>query len=294
MFCRTLSRRRNAAFTLIELLVVIAIIAVLIGLLLPAVQKVREAAARIKCQNNLKQLGIALQAYHDANNALPAGGQTTTPMTSWLVHILPYIEQDPLYQQYNQALPYNNAANLAVGNVQVVIYACPSGTDSLSGNSSEASGGVENFSTHYYGNMGPTGTGLIAYNSMGSGNSTYALDGVLGQDVKVRITDIVDGTSNTLLVAERSQDEPSGVNSYRSWIRGCNGGCGACKNVTNPINSTYYTGANFNDISFGSNHTQGANFALADGGVHFISQSIDMNVYKALASRSGREAASLP
>jgi len=300
---QTCQRKRCRAFTLIELLVVIAIIAILIGLLLPAVQKVREAAARTKCTNNLKQLGLALHNYHDQNNKLPPGGQEATPLTSWIVLILPNAEQGPLYNQYTLTKNYNDAANLPVGNVAVPILACPSGSQSLSGNGSEAANGQTNFSTHYYGNMGPTGTATISGTTFtytttsAGGNSAYSNNGVL-VDSKVpqaRLTDIKDGTSNTIMVFERSNNEPAGTNSYRSWIRGCSGGCGAAKNITYAMNSTNYNGSNnFNDISAGSQHNGGANFLMGDGTVRFVSQTVDMNAYLAAASRNGGETLSLP
>lgn len=305
---------QRRGFTLVELLVVIAIIGILVALLLPAVQAAREAARRTECNNNLKQLGLALHNHHDILKTLPPGGQddvTVLPVgnprtffqgTTWLVFILPYNEQNNLYNKYNIQLAYTNAANLAIGNVKVPGYMCPSGVTFESGNSSEATGGQRNYTTHYYGVMGPTGTATIngatiTYTTSSSGNSLWSHHGVLGYyhensspKFMARLADITDGTSNTILVAERSKKEPGTLNSYRSWIRGCNGGCGACKNITNPINATDYNGSsNFNDISFGSNHPGGANFGLADGSVKFLSQTIDMNIYKGLGSRNMNE-----
>src|SRR5262249_48158786 len=119
MITRCSFRAVRAAFTLIELLVVIAIIAILIGLLVPAVQKVREAAARAQCSNNLKQIGLALPSHHDARKTLPPGGMQTgingtVCYTTWAIEILPYLEQGALYKQYNQLKVNTDAVNYAV------------------------------------------------------------------------------------------------------------------------------------------------------------------------------------
>jgi len=333
--------RRRSAFTLIELLVVIAIIAILIGLLLPAVQKVREAAARAKCSNNLKQLALACHAYHDVNNGLPRGaegsvlpqpnppGNTTMFVgTGWLTYILPYEEQAPLFSQYSLAIAYNDttttingvtSVNLRVGNVKVPTHYCPSGPNLQSGNGSEVANGQTNETTHYYGVMGPGGTtnpttnvvGGVTYSyTVGSANANGAWSahgmlshfqnatGSVSTNRIVKLTDVTDGTSNTLMIGEISMNIPSTTpaipNHYRSWVRGNNGGSGVTKNVTYAIGSTFYNGSNnFNDISFMSNHTGGANFANGDGTVRFVRTSVTMSVYQAAASISSGEVASL-
>jgi prepilin-type N-terminal cleavage/methylation domain-containing protein len=334
----------RTAFTLIELLVVIAIIATLIGLLLPAVQKVREAAARMSCQNNLKQLALAVHVYHDANKKLPHGaegnidpsGTTYIPGTSWLVYILPNVEQGNLYAKYNTKVAYTfvDAAtginNPAVGAERVPVFYCPSGTKVLSANANNPSAGEPGAqTTHYYGIMGPgTGTinpwiktqqypngvpypvtsqtGTLPHDSAYSAppNAGMLIYWQYGFSIQGTVTleDISDGTSNTLMIGERSQNVPQGIlpsgleSDYLSWIRGNNGGSGATKNIVYPINSPlgFYNGSNLNDLAMGSNHTQGANFALGDGSVRFINQNVDLSIYIASASINGKEIATVP
>jgi prepilin-type N-terminal cleavage/methylation domain-containing protein len=313
-------------FTLVELLVVIAIIGILIALLLPAVQAAREAARRAECQNKLKQVGLALHNYHDIQKRFPPGAQenvfkqpkTNTSYikgTTWMVFILPQIEQQAVYDLYDFTQPYTAEVNNKVGNIEIAAYKCPSGPANRSNNGAERTDdGTFNHTTHYYGVMGPSSRanpskvtiGTATYNYVvGSptSNSAYATDGILGQyrdnpgsvttGRKVNFADILDGTSNTLMVGERSNHLPPGqTNDYRSWVRGNNGGSGTTKNVTYPINSTFYNGSNnFNDISFGSNHPGGCQFLLGDGSVRFVNETISLNIYKGLASMKHSELA---
>jgi prepilin-type N-terminal cleavage/methylation domain-containing protein/prepilin-type processing-associated H-X9-DG protein len=290
-------------FTLIELLVVIAIIAILIGLLLPAVQKVREAAARAKCQNNLKQLGIALHAYHDANQQFPAGAGTGNGL-SWRVYVLPYVEQDVLFRKFDLgAGAWNGGANKEGPNKlvhalnRVPVFNCPSVPVVLATNGSSKLGdGRQTYTSDYHGVAGPKGTNpansaAYAVDANPSGQGGFATQGVLGKDTRTQFGKLTDGTSNTLMVGEVSIRLSSGAlleSDGADWVRGMSGnGMAGCRNVQNAIN-TPYNGI-FNDISFGSQHTGGAQFVMGDGSVRFVQASVDLVIYKATASMDGGE-----
>ncbi|MGD9714681.1 MAG: DUF1559 domain-containing protein [Thermomicrobiales bacterium] len=304
----------RTAFTLIELLVVIAIIAVLIGLLLPAVQKVREAAARMKCSNNLKQIGVALHSYHDAIGTFPKCTNIGSTSVGWTCLILPYIEQEAIGRQVNPALPaYATAGNVnrLLGQYQVSVFLCPSYSEIRSSSTIDnLPGGALAYTTHYVGNMGPKGTNpssgsAYMVNGLGTSQGGLACEGILpfhsalsssspAQPAAVRMTDITDGTSNTLMVFEVAwKGLEVSPGSLRSWVRGAswNNDSTAAKNVANAMRTVKYNGGgNYNDVSMGSNHPGGCLAAIGDGSVRFLQESIDLNrVLLPLASRGGGE-----
>jgi prepilin-type N-terminal cleavage/methylation domain-containing protein len=314
MMSRSRARR---GFTLIELLVVIAIIAILIALLVPAVQKVREAAARLQCQNNVKQIALAVHSYHDANRKLPPAYVASVQL-SWHVLILPYVEQDTEFKAMNTTTPgdYTIAnRNNPHGLRRMGLYLCPSSPvdrmlltaphnanppDLVPANTGEAP-----YTVHYYGMTGPRGanptTGTAYPQSQcthdGTPMATSGMfqpdqfaDGKLG---RISLTDVPDGTSNTIMIGEMSWDSKFGTR-YRSWLRGGEPGgcyCVGARNATNAINSAIRANliAQFNEVPMGSMHIGGANFALGDGSVRFIQESISIATYRALASRNGGE-----
>jgi prepilin-type N-terminal cleavage/methylation domain-containing protein/prepilin-type processing-associated H-X9-DG protein len=277
------SPRTRSAFTLIELLVVIAIIAILVGLLVPAVQKVRSAAARSQCQNNLKQIGLACHTYHGTFKALPMGWVTSrdgsvapNPGWSWATLIMPYIEQGPLFNQlqttYGTLATANaNAANnppttnppAAIFQTPIPTYMCPA-DGSVSLNSNFRNAAKNNYVCNRY---------------------------ILGPDASSRqapftLTTITDGSSNTILAGERDTQVNVGAVWFRSDVTSASieGRAGAGLNpqpakgpgaipTHSPI-SPYQTGDN-QRLAFSSQHEGGANFVFADGSVRFISSSID-------------------
>jgi prepilin-type N-terminal cleavage/methylation domain-containing protein/prepilin-type processing-associated H-X9-DG protein len=288
MLCKRYGR---SGFTLIELLVVIAIIAILIGLLLPAVQKVREAAARAQCQSNLKQLGLGLHNYHDVNKGFPPALQDK-PKMSWTYFVLPFIEQGPLYKRINQAADWNNTAinDVDPGGVNqtlVPIFLCPSApADRLADRHRQI---LDYPAVTQLTRPNPSYTAF----PMPASDPTYI--GVLGHNVKRKLTAVTDGTSNTILLAEsggRNQTWQMGqmVSSTGTTGAWANPGTQIVVSGFDPNNPSAATGpcavncTNANEI-YGF-HAGGANLLFADGSVRMIGATTSVNVIIPLTTRA--------
>jgi len=306
---------RRAAFTLIELLVVIAIIALLIGLLLPAVQKVRAAAARIQCANNLKQLGLAAHNFHDVNRTLPmsnsGGGGVAQGYWSAFIALLPYMEQQPLYQRfYDKAVATNSISLGSVGDggpnsvdaSTVAAYVCPA--DGLPKPAVDQIPGTNAY------------WGLTSYRHGYSGldlnDPRGGQDGVICQQ-PVQILGITDGTSSTLMFGEFANFDPNWPTwapllgsdnvpfsmTTSGWPNGITGpNCSSFYPLNpalpptipaDPVAMGLQIALRFN--AYGSRHGGGANFAMADGSVRFVSNSINNTpaLFAGLGTRSGGE-----
>jgi prepilin-type N-terminal cleavage/methylation domain-containing protein/prepilin-type processing-associated H-X9-DG protein len=276
---------KSRGFTLVELLVVIAIIGILVGLLLPAVQAAREAARRMQCSNNLKQIGLALHNYHDANNKFPQGF-TRFHSWGWAVRILPYIEQRSLYEKLATDSgnwgPINNAVNpvlLATLQTKMPGYLCPSDA-APELNDKRTLGGRQVSMGNY---AGVNGSLLFFhlgawYDAESSPGVYVGGNGALFMDSKIGFRDITDGSSNTLLVGERDYKFHNGV--VWQGTTNTNGGyanrhfCISTAGFTDRGRDHKINGLDPN--AFGSRHTGGAMFAYCDGSVHFLSQSISV------------------
>jgi type II secretory pathway pseudopilin PulG len=313
---------------LIELLVVIAIIAILVGLLLPAVQKVREAAARMKCGNNLKQIGLALHNYHDVNNShLPVAARMTWSVTAgypdwgWIAEILPYMEQNNLYQTCNIPNdPLINHLNFLGNSLPILL--CPSDPSGITSWTYNADTwgmfqvGVTNYFACLGANWGgdpcpngwasqgwPGGLDLRWCNPSAAGTCDgldYG-DGVFfGYQLYLwgdnrsgsSLLSITDGTSNTFMIGEGLIN-----NSYWNWWAYGNGSmrtCAIAPNATQLNGQPYQAWDWPNNFGFSSGHIQGVQFVMGDASVHFVPNAIALNVYRALATKASGEVASLP
>ena len=315
-----MNNKARAAFTLIELLVVIAIIAILIGLLLPAVQKVREAAARMGCQNNLKQIGLAYQNFHTQNGFFPPGA-VRSPATgtlnpayrklgisvngvnhSWAIFLLPYLEQSNLYSQYNLSSSWSNPVNATVIGTPVKAFLCPTVPDSTNRICLPTiSGVVVNAAVSDY---APNNSTSSTLETAGFTDACVGImrEGVLkvqsGASSQLRsIPEITDGTSNTLMLSECAGRPGSWqFGKMVSATSGTDGGWaddnseyithGSMTNSTTAPGPCHTNCHNGNEVY--SFHSGGANHVFADGSVHFITESMDIRLFvKFVTMRAG-------
>jgi len=300
--------RRRHGFTLIELLVVIAIIAVLIALLLPAVQQAREAARRSQCLNNLKQLGLALHNYHDNFNTFPPGWiGVTRPAGAdmdglngfgWGAHLLPYVDQGPLFNQLNfRASCFDPVANPVSVRPALSVFRCPSDPSpdmwDIHDEANPTAVLARLPSANYVGSFGTEGPEDIC-DAPPFPTAQCQSDGVFYHNSVTRIRDLTDGTSNTLVIGEHRTDTRSIITTagepewHSTWVGYIAGGEEPAPRILGVSDHTpNHPSLHMDD--FHSWHTGGVHLLFGDGRVRFLTENIDTNLWKALATRNGGE-----
>ena len=296
----------RSGFTLIELLVVIAIIAVLIALLLPAVQQAREAARRSQCRNNFKQAGLALHNYHDSHGTFPAGdfmkrnscgtaivGADMTKF-GWACMILPYLDQVAVYNTFNFSKDLYSTPNTSLNAVgaRIGVYVCPS--DPQSEDRVAMTAAINNGGPGNNDDVGRTNMAGVADSRDWTASCTDARwprmdgNGVLYALSRVRIGDVIDGTSNTLLVGEVTGGMPGSYNAFTWTLMDL---MDTHRGINDPATTVRLSRLAFNlrNSCFSSFHVGGCSFLMADGSVHFLSENISRQVLNNLATRAGQE-----
>ncbi len=312
MAIRDMKIRKHSGFTLVELLVGIAIIGLLVGMLLPAVQMAREAARRIQCANNLKQLGLAVHNYHDAFRMLPIsiGPWQQGPRFArerngkgWIVSVLPHLEQSALYSSFEPHFKgdffssggFNSRAAHAVMQTKMAALSCPSDGSNRELISTQFQlSGIAVAPTNYKGVLGDN---QISPSSTHAGTLPRCLENggcnglifrVTYQEPK-RFASVTDGLSNTLLIGEDVVKYNASSAAY--YANGdycvCHGPLNYKPNPPSPLDWA-------NVMTFRSNHPGGAHFCAADGSVRFLNESTEHKLYRGLCTRSGGEIASIP
>ncbi|MEA1950199.1 MAG: DUF1559 domain-containing protein [Planctomycetota bacterium] len=315
MFFSLFERKRKspAAFTLVELLVVIAIIGILIALLLPAVQAAREAARRIQCAGNFKQVGLGMHNYHATHQCFPAGTVWDWNKWrfgwSWSVSILPHLEAGVLSESIDFTADYYTEGGREPGAYPLAIYNCPS--DPKAGSWVEWASGFHQGATDVEDYRATNITG-VADSVLWERNATHGEDndGMLFGNKQIRVSEVTDGTSTTLMIGEvtgaRGRHPTQGDGWYQHiWFTynchdlkyGINGPAtapGGRNDVSDPIDGAGYPNNArhvefFNDLGFSSWHPGGCHFGMVDGSAHFITNDIDLTVLQQLATRAGGE-----